>query len=525
MVRIRTCLLGSAGALAAGLFWSGSALAFCNEVAASTPNGYDPAEAGCFNPVTDAGVQVPSLFWRNMCVSYSLQQDASIFVTLKQATDVAAQAFETWHNAPCDDAGGTPSIQAYDFGPVMCDQTPSNEHNNPIIFRDSSWGTDQANALGLTTLTVVPRTGELLGAAIEINASRVPLVVNTDAGIPDGAYDLQSIITHEAGHFLGLAHSQHTDAVMYAYYHAGQSALTPDDINGICPIYPPNGTRNTTVGTLGANNCDPEPPLGFLSACGQDDAGVFITGSGPVEGGGDPECASDDCSIGRGAHPGGTGAAIAGVMSLAALLRRSRRRRASHRTKWMAFGAALPLVALGAGDAHASVSIRVFFQELVQKSSAVAVVTPFEQRSIWENGIIVTLTHLHVDRRIAGDVTGEPWVRTRGGTVGDVQQIVEGQATFDMGHPSLVFLRPYVDPDVKVASGALAVVEAGQGQFPIESSPKQVLRLAMGKDLGVLFPPQRAAPGDRPAEEVLSGRSIDDAAKEVTAAWSRLHER
>lgn len=244
MVRIRTCLLGSAGALAAGLFWSGSALAFCNEVAASTPNGYDPAEAGCFNPVTDAGVQVPSLFWRNMCVSYSLQQDASIFVTLKQATDVAAQAFETWHNAPCDDAGGTPSIQAYDFGPVMCDQTPSNEHNNPIIFRDSSWGTDQANALGLTTLTVVPRTGELLGAAIEINASRVPLVVNTDAGIPDGAYDLQSIITHEAGHFLGLAHSQHTDAVMYAYYHAGQSALTPDDINGICPF-----TRRTARAT------------------------------------------------------------------------------------------------------------------------------------------------------------------------------------------------------------------------------------------------------------------------------------
>jgi MYXO-CTERM domain-containing protein len=59
------------------------------------------------------------------------------------------------------------------------------------------------------------------------------------SGYPYNTYDLQAILTHEAGHFLGLAHSVDTSAIMYAFYSPGSIHLTPDDVAGICTIYPP----------------------------------------------------------------------------------------------------------------------------------------------------------------------------------------------------------------------------------------------------------------------------------------------
>ncbi len=49
--------------------------------------------------------------------------------------------------------------------------------------------------------------------------------------------DLFSVALHEAGHALGLEHSDNPSAVMYAYYRGVVSDLAQDDINGIRAIY------------------------------------------------------------------------------------------------------------------------------------------------------------------------------------------------------------------------------------------------------------------------------------------------
>ena len=124
-------------------------------------------------------------------------------------------------------------------GPVARSTTTSS------FSRDTSWPYDDAaNAIGYTTLTVRIGTGEILGADIEINTANY--VVVPDPPAPPMAYDLASILTHEAGHFLGLAHSADDTAVMYAFYKPGSSTLTNDDILGICSIYDPDGIRNTS---------------------------------------------------------------------------------------------------------------------------------------------------------------------------------------------------------------------------------------------------------------------------------------
>ena len=54
---------------------------------------------------------------------------------------------------------------------------------------------------------------------------------------PPSGIDLPTVALHELGHGLGLAHSNVTSAVMYAYYGGPRRDLTADDITGIQSIY------------------------------------------------------------------------------------------------------------------------------------------------------------------------------------------------------------------------------------------------------------------------------------------------
>jgi peptidoglycan hydrolase-like protein with peptidoglycan-binding domain len=55
---------------------------------------------------------------------------------------------------------------------------------------------------------------------------------------PGGAgIRLYNVTLHEIGHLLGLAHSQDTSAIMYAYYAEDRNDLRPDDIAGAQSLY------------------------------------------------------------------------------------------------------------------------------------------------------------------------------------------------------------------------------------------------------------------------------------------------
>ncbi len=118
--------------------------------------------------------------------------------------------------------------------------------------------------------------------------------------------------------------------------------------------------------------------------------------------------------------------------------------------------------------AQASISKEATLEELVERSTVIVDAVPAEFQSRWEDipGVgrrIVTYTRLESISAIAGTTDSTLWVRTLGGHVGNVGQIVEGEAALAIGKRSLLFLRAN-------EGGFQEVVEMAQGHYLIDDS-------------------------------------------------------
>jgi len=133
-------------------------------------------------------------------------------------------------------------------------------------------------ALAVTVVWFDTESGEILDADMMINdqlATRFnaggPYADCPDEGCPPGspgAADLRSIITHEAGHFIGIGHSDVEDSTMYPYYErtsVSKRMLAQDDIDAVCTIYPP--------GDLDPS-CNAAPLCGLQLDCETDEQGM-----------------------------------------------------------------------------------------------------------------------------------------------------------------------------------------------------------------------------------------------------------
>ena len=238
---LSTVRLAFASAVVFGaLLLPASASAFCRTTTSKAPSGYNPAVSGCWTE------GVP-LAWPVNRVPYAVSSAASKQVTLAAATHVANLAFGAWNAAVC--YGKTLGIQAYDDGPIevpdgidgdalagwaWCSESTSCNAaaHDVIVFDDDAWPyNDPVNTLALTTVTYGVDDGRIFEAYTEVNSAEHQLT--TEQPPPPGqAFDLLAILTHEAGHFLGMAHATDTSAIMYAYYESGAITLTSDDIDG-----------------------------------------------------------------------------------------------------------------------------------------------------------------------------------------------------------------------------------------------------------------------------------------------------
>ncbi len=203
------------------------------------------------------------LYWPTSCISFGVQKDGSRSdgISFSTMQTIVETAFVTWISADCG-GGAQPSISIEKAGAINCDQIEYNKKGpnaNVFMFRDDDWPHENTlDALALTTISFDPETGQIYDVDVEVNSFQAMLTTNEASPMDD----LQSIITHEVGHFFGLSHTEVEDATMFKSYKTtdiGLRTLAVDDVAGMCAIYAPDRT-------LPPANC--EPRHGFSPDCG-----------------------------------------------------------------------------------------------------------------------------------------------------------------------------------------------------------------------------------------------------------------
>jgi hypothetical protein len=276
---------------AALLSWPSSAWAYCRQTTCERDDCAVDIGTGCVS-------EGDPLFYDVACLSYAIDKGSAepLGVSDVEMNGIVMEAFRNWQSVDCP-GGGHPSFEIESLGAVdaggifFCDEETLNVS---VWTLDSNWSYE-SSSLGYTTSTFVVDSGEIFDADVELNMQRIQSLVPSGGSIWDA---LLSVATHEAGHFLGLAHSNDRNAVMAAsYQNLRPRPLTQDDIAGICELYPPMD------GTL---EC---------SAASYSQAGVDAQACDDAMSGGSGSDAS--CSLGRPGHAGSLGAWL--VLSLVAL--------------------------------------------------------------------------------------------------------------------------------------------------------------------------------------------------------------
>jgi MYXO-CTERM domain-containing protein len=208
--------------------------------------------------------------WGNLPVTYKINQSTIPSSISAIAVSRVDAAFASWGAPGCTnfatiDGGNTSLSYNYQDG------------TNVIRWISQSWPSqlgDVSSVIGVT-MPVWDNGGIIFDADIVFNDVGFDW---NDTGSA-GHVDTQSIATHEEGHFLGLDHTNAQGATMEAYYGGGTSlrSLEQDDINGVCTLYPADGssvsTGTTTGGGGDCNTCASDAQngacAGATQACGQ----------------------------------------------------------------------------------------------------------------------------------------------------------------------------------------------------------------------------------------------------------------
>jgi len=161
-------------------------------------------------------------------------------------------------------------------------------------------------------------------------------------------------------------------------------------------------------------------------------------------------------------------------------------------------GLALPRLA------SATLARAISLPELVGLSRYALVGTATDASSRWESvgdsRRIVTYVRLEVAQPIDGRPPPDTtlMLRTLGGRVGDIGQLVHGEAVFELGAASAVFLTPDED-------GVLGITGMAQGHYPLQTIAGDVARLKASPNLPSLL----RVPGS--AVQRLSQRTVLEA--------------
>jgi hypothetical protein len=181
------------------------------------------------------------LYQENSCVYWTLAETGSDDIESMDALhDAVSSGFGAWSAVDCS------PFEFIDAGTSSCtapDVADSGTQATLVVFYEDEWPFESplGNPFAATGVWYQPSTGKILDADMALNGHQYTWGID---GAPE-VVDIQSIVTHEAGHVLGLGESTDVAATMYGYAAVGEISkrdLELDDIEGLCSLYPADFT-------------------------------------------------------------------------------------------------------------------------------------------------------------------------------------------------------------------------------------------------------------------------------------------
>lgn len=204
-----------------------------------------PMEAGAFECTLSGDAEQENRFvtihWTVRTIPIAIRSPGSRTVDPTTTQALIEASFLAWESSRCSDL-------AFEYRGVV-DGTTEPREVSQVIFQQSGWvdeGRDPS-AVALTTMTYGKLDGDIRFGVIEVNEELFQFA-DARQGCADGAsYDLGAVVTHEAGHFIGLAHTRvvpegdvraPTMTAVVVPCDDQFRSLETDDIEGLCFIYP-----------------------------------------------------------------------------------------------------------------------------------------------------------------------------------------------------------------------------------------------------------------------------------------------
>jgi hypothetical protein len=205
------------------------------------------------------------LAWEQSCISYTVVPPETGDIELAALRDAIDGAFAAWSAVDCG-AGSLPLSLGQTERLGECNVAQYNQHDrnaNLVMFVNGFEEEDfPPDAFGLTLVWHDPARGTIFDADIQLNDAIAPFAI-CGASCDVNVSDLVSVVTHEAGHFLGLSHSLDQTATMSASSLLGETnkrSLEEDDRQGVCAIY---GDYEEAA----CQSLDYQPDRGFTPEC------------------------------------------------------------------------------------------------------------------------------------------------------------------------------------------------------------------------------------------------------------------
>lgn len=216
-----------------------------------------PLNSEAYECTRSSSYEFVSIHWSTTePIPYAIQANSARRMALDELELALEASFDSWSAPSCS------SLEFEYKGEV--DAGTELKAVNQIVVVSSDWPAQSLDAVGLTTMFYNPKNGVISHGKIELNEAEFEFVdVRANSCNFTTEYDLQAVLTHEVGHFIGLAHV--SEAYRQQRIDLGEDpptmspevfecdeqfrTLEADDLEAVCYIYPA-GRSSKSCATL-----------------------------------------------------------------------------------------------------------------------------------------------------------------------------------------------------------------------------------------------------------------------------------